>query len=237
MDLRTIYDLVSYAEWRSTADITRSSSLVLSYPTLSLLGFLVVSSFVLTQRSTFVHLYRNHAFGIRLGFFDCPHGSLVCCDYGNRAVWRNHRPHVRGLTLRQLLLSVRDSRNLTLLTKRTNKHPGTVGVVLRAPIVRRLRAANPSLALAPTSRTARSLPMALAADLLVMSALDLALETAALSMGGAVLAPLTAALVASLTLVSVPTLALPLLSRRCKLPLVLHPTPPNRRLALQSRLL
>lgn len=113
----------------------------------------------------------------------------------------------------------------------------TVGVVLRAPTVRRLRAANPSLALAPTSRTVRSLLMGLAVDLLAMSALDLALETAALSMGGAVLALLTAALVASLTLVSVPTFALPLLSRRCKLPLVLHLAPPNRQLALQSRLL
>jgi hypothetical protein len=92
-----------------TADITRSSSLVLSYSTLSLVDFLLVSSFVLTRRSTFVHLYRNHAFGIPLGFFDCPHGSLVCCDYGNRAVWRNHWSYVRGLTLRQLLLSVRNS--------------------------------------------------------------------------------------------------------------------------------
>ena len=202
----------------STADITRSSSLVLSYPTLCLLVSLLVSSFVLTQRSTFVHLYRNHAFGIPLGF-DCPHGSLVCCDYGNRAVWRNYRSHVRGLTLRQLLLAVRNSWKMTLLTKRTNKHPGTVGVVLRAPTVRRLRAANPSLALAPTSRTARSLLMGLAVDLLATSALDLALETAALSMGGAVLAPLTAALVASLTLVSVLTLALRPL---CRLLLVLH---------------
>jgi hypothetical protein len=92
-------------------------------------------------------------------------------------------------------------------------------VVLRAPTVRRLRAANPSLALAPTSRTARSLLMGLAVDLLATSALDLALETAALSMGGAVLAPLTAALVASLTLVSVLTLALRPLYR---LLLVLH---------------
>lgn len=196
-----------------------------------------MSSFVLTRRSAFVHLHRNHAFDIPLGFFDCPHGSLVCCDYGNRAVWRNYRSHVRGLTLRQLLLAVRDSQNMTPLTKRTDKHSGTVGVVLRAPTVRRLRAANPSLALARTSRTAGSLPMALAADLLVMSALGLVLETAALSMGGAVLALLTAALVASLTLVSVLTLALPLLSRRCKLPLVLRPAPPNRQLALQSRLL
>jgi hypothetical protein len=220
-----------------TADITRSSSLVLSYSTLSLVDFLLVSSFVLTRRSTFVHLHRNHAFDIPLGFFDCPHGSLVCCDYGNRAVWRNYRSHVRGLTLRQLLLAVRDSRNMILLTKRTNKHSGTAGVVLRAPTARRLRAANPSLALARTSRTARSLPMALAADLLVMSALGLVLETAALSMGGAVLALLTAALVASLTLVSVLTLALPLLPRRCKLPLVLHLAPPSRRLALQSPLL
>lgn len=78
----------------STADITRSSSLVLSHSTLSLVDSLLVSSFVLTQRSTFVHLYRNHAFGTPLGFFDCPHGSLVCCDYGNRGVWRNHRSHV-----------------------------------------------------------------------------------------------------------------------------------------------
>ena len=221
----------------STADITRSSSLVLSYSTLSLVDSLLVSSFVLTRRSTFVHLYRNHAFGIPLGFFDCPHGGLVCCNHGNRTVWRNHRPHVRGLTLRQLLLAVRkltesDSSDPSGLTN----HPGTVGVVLRAPTVRHLRAANPSLALAPTSRTARFLPMGLAVDLLVTSALGLALETAALSMGGAVLAPLTAALVASLTLVSVLTLALPLLSRRCKLPLVLHPAPPNRQLALQSRL-
>jgi hypothetical protein len=91
----------------STADITRSSSLVLSHSTLSLVGSLLVSSFVLTQRSTFVHLYRNYAFGTPLGFFDCPRGSLVCCDYGNRGVWRNHRSYVRGLTLRQLLLSVR----------------------------------------------------------------------------------------------------------------------------------
>jgi hypothetical protein len=122
--------------------------------------------------------------------------------------------------------------------QRTNKHPGTVGVVLRAPTVRRLKAASPSLALALTSRTARFLLMGLAVDLRATSALGLVLETAALSMGGAVLAPLTAALVASLTLESVPILALPLLSRRCKLPLVLlHLAPPNRRLAPQSRLL